>query len=127
MDLDSLFFRVARLESYNSSSRIRVGACLAKNRKLISYGHNSDTKTHPAMLQRGYSWGYMHAELAAIIGVHKTDLRGAHIYVYREKGNGSLGLSRPCPRCQVILRAAGISMAYYTDPASPSGWRREKL
>lgn len=39
---------------------------------------------------------------------------GSEIWVARVRKDGTLGIARPCPRCMVRIRAAGVSRVAYT-------------
>lgn len=119
MNQQSRFFRLARVASYKSSSKVRIGAVLTLNRKVISVGHNKMDKSHPRMASFRH-WKKIHAEFDTTIGV-KNDLRGSIIYVYRDQLDGKIGMCKPCPDCQVILRELGVVGAYFTDPSETEG------
>jgi tRNA(Arg) A34 adenosine deaminase TadA len=57
----------------------------------------------------------LHAEIHAILKVkNKALLKGATIVTYREKRDGTLGKSRPCPMCYELIRKSGIKRIQYT-------------
>lgn len=89
----------------------RVGAAIFLGRRLISIGWNSD-KTHPDSRTR---YNAHHAEFAAIIGNHKFDMLGASIFVVRLTPAGTARMAKPCPECQKVILAAGISKIFYTN------------
>jgi len=98
----------------HSNEPSRHGAMIVKRGLPISRGWNK-AKTHPAAIH--YYSKCIHAELAALIGVNKIDLRGTHIYVariMRSKG-APLGMSRPCPQCMKMIVSAGIKRIYFTN------------
>jgi tRNA(Arg) A34 adenosine deaminase TadA len=39
---------------------------------------------------------------------------GSEIWVARVRKDGTLGIARPCPRCMVRLRSAGVTRVAYT-------------
>lgn len=47
-----------------------------------------------------------------------------YIYLYREYKDGSLGPSRPCPSCMMMLKELGIKKIYYT---TEDGFVEEKF
>jgi len=49
----------------------------------------------------------------------KLDWRST-VYVVRILGNGLMGLARPCPKCQSLMRLRGVSRCYYS--ISESEW-----
>jgi len=118
-DIESRFFRLAQAISRTVPDRVKIGAVLTKNRKILSVGFNRMDKTHTAMDRLGCK-KRLHAELSAVIGVRWSDVQGAVLFLYRTMRNGKLGMSRPCCHCQIILRNAGIRRVYYTDPSHPN-------
>jgi tRNA(Arg) A34 adenosine deaminase TadA len=88
----------------------RVGSIIVnRNGNIISKGHNS-LKSHPLMGPIKKT----HAEIAAISKLRVSEMIGATIYVARLNNNGKIGLARPCPICQRILREHGIKEARFT-------------
>lgn len=98
---------IARL----SSSRKRVGAALFVGRRLLSLGFNN-RRTNPKQ-RTLFRWE--HAETNCLVGTRRFELCNATLYVVRLGLSGSFALSRPCPDCQRILRAAGIHSVWYTN------------
>ena len=115
MTLQHPCFKLARNISFKSTDRFKIGAVVAKGKRIISVGYNQMHKTHPRMYKQNPK-KKLHAELHAIIGIYKTDLTNATVYVYRERLDGLIGLSKPCIYCQVILEEAGIKKVFFTDP-----------
>ena len=103
------FFRIARLASLKSSYRVKVGCVIALHGVPVSIGFNR-VKSHPRSAKRCKT---LHAEMDAIISA-QTSLDGGIAYVYRERADGSLGLSRPCLSCYKALSQAGIKKIYYS-------------
>jgi pyrimidine deaminase RibD-like protein len=62
-----------------------------------------------------------HAETAAIGKHWESELKGATLYICRLRRDQMWGNSRPCPKCMVAVRKAGISVIIYTtdDPNLP--------
>lgn len=52
----------------------------------------------------------IHAEARAS---RKADV-GSVAYVSRVTRDGNYALARPCPSCQILMRARGVAMVYYT-------------
>lgn len=115
-------FRVARSVSQLSDHRVRVGAVVVKQHRIISSGCNSSTRTDIIQAKldgKRYGCdcaGKLHAESAALIPFikRKMDLSGAVIYVYRERRDGTIANARPCPSCMSLIKQAGIKKIYYT-------------
>lgn len=55
-----------------------------------------------------------HAEVAAIKQVKKEHLKGATLYVARISPGGNVSYSRPCARCEQIIRSVGIKEIVYS-------------
>jgi deoxycytidylate deaminase len=86
----------------------RVGAILLQNGKIISTGANS-FKTHRLM-----GFKTLHAEVQALIGVRYRDLNGSVMFISRINKKGQMGMSKPCPICEGVLRKYGIKKVYFT-------------
>ncbi|MBD3260530.1 MAG: hypothetical protein GF334_02455 [Candidatus Altiarchaeales archaeon] len=99
----------------------RIGACLARGRRIISAGYNQ-IKTHPLTLRLHNKFiSGLHAEMHTCAGVDEKSLRGADIYVVRLRRDGGLGMARPCKECQRFLKELGIRKAYYTETGGGLG------
>ena len=61
--------------------------------------------------------------MAAIL-LAKQDLRDCELYVYRQKKDGSLALSKPCQYCEQLISESTIKEVHYTVT---NGYRTEKL
>lgn len=94
----------------------KLGAVIMQKNKVIAAGFNYLHKTHPAIRTIGKNEDKtLHAEMVCILKIKNKDiLRGATIAVYRQKKNGSFGMSRPCPVCYKFLRYYGIKKVIYT-------------
>ncbi len=109
------YFKLAQRASFESNFRIKVGAVLVgRNGKPISIGHNIATKTHPLTEKFG-KFNTIHAEIDCIVGNNRDLLKDSTIYVYREKFDGSVAISKPCNMCESILRQFGIKKVIYTN------------
>jgi deoxycytidylate deaminase len=99
-----------------STSRFRLGAVLAKRRRIISTGHNNMDKSHPQMqrfCKEQYTLG-LHAEVHCALGVPLADLEGAELTVARVLRDGSIALARPCGVCREFLTSVGVRLVRYT-------------
>lgn len=115
------FFLLARNESICSDHRTKMGAVLTRRGIVINTGRNSASKTHPEA--RGHTQ-YVHAELAAVIGIDRSLIAGGTMWVYRTHRDNSLALAKPCRNCMEVLRMVGIRMVIYT---TEEGFTCEKL
>jgi len=91
--------------------RYRLGCVIVKNGSPISCGVNNMNKTHPKAID--YQYPYLHAELAAMIGVDERELAGSIAYVAR-RTSLTIGLAKPCPFCLEQMRRVGIKGVFYT-------------
>jgi deoxycytidylate deaminase len=100
------FWHQAFLEALKGShSKFRHGAILVKNNKVISCGRNRDTFRQNRCI---------HAEEDAIKGCTKKQCIGATMFVVRIKADLTLGLSKPCKRCKIIIEKAKIERVFYS-------------
>ena len=115
------YFDLARQISKKSTHRDHhIGAVIVKKNKVVSVGFNK-AKTHP---KSPHNFKHIHAELDAILGVPLELLKGAEIYTYREKKDGSLGTSKPCSSCRSMLYLAKIKRCYFS---TNDGYKSEKF
>ena len=119
---EQAFFRAAQSISLLSDHKCQIGCIIVDKHKIISSGHNSDTKCHPVQAELDtkhfncFSTGKLHAETSAIVPLlnSKRDLSRATCYTFRQLKDGSLGMSRPCPRCLELIKQVGIRKIKYT-------------
>lgn len=98
-----------------SEERYRHGAVLRKSGRTLSVGINRNTND-PMILDQSMNVKHfsIHAEYAAIRAVRKSDLQGASIYIARVSKNGEPVMSKPCVKCQKMLKKYGVKKVYYT-------------
>lgn len=116
------FFKAAQSVSYLSDHRCRIGCVVVDKHRIISSGHNSNTKCHPIQAALDtkhfecFCTGKLHAETSALLPLLKSkeDFSRATIYTYRECKDGSLAMSRPCPRCMELIKQLKITRIKYT-------------
>lgn len=116
----NLALRIARMSTH---SRVRIGAVIIKDGKLLGWGANMDEK-HP--LQEHYNEkvgrvafsGSLHAEVNALIKAYRNghgDMAGATMFVGRLNKLGTLAMCRPCKACVEALHDVNIRDIVYTD------------
>lgn len=106
------FFQLAkRLTEFSDHHQHSIGSVIVKKNRVISVGHNS-LKTHT---HSPHGFKSTHSEFKACWGANPKDLKGASIYVYRQRRDGSLALARPCSSCYSFIKSCGIKYVYYTD------------
>lgn len=95
-------------------------AVIMRGKRIIGIGTNK-TKTHPQQVRHSLhkkecKSSKLHAEIAAINNTPINMTYGADIYVLRiKRGDGSLGISTPCPACMSACIEAGIRRIYYVE------------
>ena len=115
---DKRFFDLARNVSFKSDHRIRLGAVIVKQGRVVSVGFNRYSKTHP--MSNSYN-RTLHAEMDAIVGVDRGTLRGSTMYVYREDRNGVQKIAKPCCHCEPVIREVKIKKVIYTTSSGSIG------
>ena len=117
------YFKAAEAISLLSDHKCQLGCVIVNNHKIISSGHNSNSKGHgfqkrldEKFFNDGKSRGCKHAEIDALLPLirNKYDLSRASIYVFRKHKSGDLAMARPCPRCMSIIKEQGIRKIEYT-------------
>jgi len=101
--------RIAMKESKKSSHRFKLGATIAKGKRVLVRAHNS-RKTHPIFGAGEYNT--LHAESYAIYKAVRRgiNLEGTTMYVYRHNNN----LAKPCPCCMGLIHKYGIKEVVYS-------------
>lgn len=94
------------------NQRQRVGCVIAQGTSPLNCGFNNMSKTHPRASK--FAYPYLHAEIAALIGVSEEELKRAVAFVARVRKKTRTGLAKPCERCEYELRRVGITKVYYT-------------
>lgn len=95
-----------------SSCTIKVGAVLVDRRgRIFSWGQN----------HMGFDGFGQCAEAYTLIRANRDRIKGATIYVASMRArNRKVICSKPCPRCQALLKAFGVR-AFYRD--ADSKWK----
>lgn len=106
--MQTKYFRLAKQIALRSDHRVKIGAVLVNKGQVLNVGHNRVGHTHPK-----YPW-YLHAEMDVCLGIHRHDLTGATIYLFRSNRVGNVLNCRPCSTCQSLLVELGIRRAVYT-------------
>lgn len=126
----SYFSAAKAMSELSKVKQTKMGCAVIYKHKVISSGCNR-YKTNP--LQKKYNKyrfyedegrHCVHAETDALIPLldrRDINFSNVSIYIYREHKNGDLGLARPCPSCQKLIRSLGIRFVYYTGENSYIG------
>lgn len=108
---DHALMRVARLMSRKSNApNFKMGAVIARGRKIIGLGANDVIKTHP---RSNAPYGRIHAELSAMLNA-QADISGSTIYIFRAGSKEAPLLAKPCRHCQALIKRANIKAVVYS-------------
>ena len=127
-------FNIAIEESDSSLAKRKVGSViLDKNGKVISKGHDSDTKKHSIMTKfppkkdkivddkyiDNTSWNpnkvFLHSECDAIRKVVRKDLSECVLIVVRKTKTGKITMAKPCGNCMSVIKHYKIKEIVYSD------------
>ena len=92
-------------------------AFLIRCGKIIHIGTNS-CKSHPETLKYAYKDHQkvgIHAELSVCMKSGKENLKDYSMVVLRVDRKGNLANSRPCCRCQSVIKQFSIGDVWYSD------------
>lgn len=101
----------------NEASSFKLVSWIQAGKTVISATNN---RRNSRMFKRVYPNGIAfdsHAEMGAIkkaldMGI---DLKGKTLWVIRFRKDGSIGCSKPCKYCEMLIREVGIKKVYYTQ------------
>lgn len=93
----------------SNSPQFPTGAVAFKGGAIIGFGKNNYKKTDSFSKSRHKK---LHAEEAL---AKRFNLIGASVIVVRITRSGNLGLAKPCPTCERLLREKGVKRIYYTN------------
>ena len=105
-------------EIFSQRNKYAVGSmALDINGNIIAVSFNSYKKTHPMMKELASKTDrkeaiYLHAEVGSII---KAKGQAKTLIVARLSAKGDVALARPCPICQMAIKAASIEEVFYTN------------
>jgi deoxycytidylate deaminase len=117
MARDDRFINLAcHIASLSEHPRFRLGAVITKSACILSVGVNK-LKSHPRQYnaythQKSIS---IHAELAAILVLSKSQLDYSTMYIARLLANEKSAMAKPCPACMEIILEVGIKRIVWTD------------
>lgn len=129
------YFKLARKYARKSNfNRVHLGCVAVYKNSVLAYGRNFH-KSSPMQAHYNQFRNFdnmenaihsVHSEINCINKIKYLDIDFSklHIYVYREKQDGSLGMSRPCPACFEAIKQMGIKHIHYT---TDDGFCYEKI
>lgn len=108
--------KYAKKAACDSKFRYRLGAVIAKGKRVLATGTNRIGYTK--WLDRPFKES-IHAESDAILSLLKArrlnDLVGSTLYVARINATGEVRMSKPCPYCHRLAETVGIKRIVYTN------------
>jgi deoxycytidylate deaminase len=63
----------------------------------------------------GFNKGEIHAEFQALDKIWPNERKGARVYSFRLRKDGTWSTAKPCPKCEQYLRDNGVKIVYYTN------------
>jgi len=116
MKLEHLFKQVRHV-ALKSSMKVRVGALLIKNGKVIGVGYNTLKRDFYRKGQGGYRSGKfsIHAEQACINSCNRKDLKGSTLILIKINKCGEIKEGGCCAMCSSILRKYKIVKVIIVD------------
>ena len=95
------YLEIAMQMAHNSSGNHKHGAVVVKSGRILGKGSNSYvTARHAEANACGQNW--------------RSELAGATVFVVRLRRNQLVGLSRPCPECEKMLRECKVHRVIYS-------------
>jgi len=112
------FLAVARYLASKSDSRKQHGALVVKSGRVVGMGINKNTN-NPLFVSPEHIKSHCsrHAEVEAIRNA-RYNVKGATLYVARVNRQGMDRNSKPCFRCQKVIRENKIKKVIYTREGS---------
>ena len=125
-DIKYYFSKAKEISLLSDFKRSRHGSVIVHNKNIISMAHNRG-KVFVEFTQRFNPLQTAHAEVMAILKVkNKRILKNCTMFVFRERSNGEISSSMPCPSCFRILKSFGISHIFYSFE-NKEGFKEEWL
>lgn len=115
---DRAYLSIARYCASKSTARNTHGAVVVKGGRVLGTGWNKN-RNHPTVVspERIKTDCSYHAEEVAIREAGENNVRGAIIYVARVNKQGEDRDSKPCIKCQNLIRQSGIKRVIFTMEA----------
>jgi len=112
-----IFQLAKKLAKCSTYGNFRHGAVLVKGGAIINLGINSEKYSSIGSKHRPEEKGHStyHAEIKALLGLDRSQTKGAVMYVARASKNAHEDrMSKPCAMCHALMEERGISRVYYS-------------
>lgn len=98
-------------------TRYKHFSFLIRRNKIISVGYNLSFHTDPLAHRYNYRFSNIHSELSCIknFPYSPSILNRFTLVNIRIMGNGEIGLSKPCKKCQRLLKDFNVNTVWYSD------------
>lgn len=107
-------FALKKLQDhYEDGFRCRHVAVLVRGGRLLAVGYNHAKRGK--LFSNIFGEKSYHAEIDALEGFRRDELKGATMYVVGMTRQGRVLNSRPCPRCQIVLAGYPLKDVIYLD------------
>lgn len=125
-DIKYYFSKAREISLLSDFKRSRHGSVIVHNNNIISMAHNRG-KVFVEFIQKFNSDQSLHSEVASILKVkNKKILKDCTLFVYRERQDKSVSISKPCPTCMRVIKSFGINHIFYSYE-NAEGYREEWL
>ena len=98
-----MYYEARRRALANKVSRFKIVALAWKGKNFLGMATNIPSTNYEPQA---------HAEVR--LG-KKIDLRGTTVEVLRFASNKTMTMAKPCPNCELFLRAAGVKVVRYSN------------
>ena len=122
---EKVFLNRAKKLAATSECRIKHGCIIVKGGSVVAVSTNKYRNNPDSMSDPNADSSY-HAEIAALKKV-KGGLTGAVAYIARVNNFGAPRMSRPCQRCMVALKEAGVKRVIFTIEHSLNFETKEEI
>jgi hypothetical protein len=85
--------------------------------KILSFGYALGYTSHTLAYKYKYRFNSIHSELKCLIEFPRPPLflKKCTLINIRIMSDGTIGMSKPCPKCQQLLKDFGISKVYFSN------------
>ena len=100
-----------------NGGRSRHFSFICKKSKIVSWGWNSEHKSHPIAMYHGYHAAAIHSELSAYTRFprHTCDIESCDYYNIRIDRYNKVCMSKPCKNCQKLIVGINPRRFYFTN------------
>lgn len=126
MSLHKKLIEISYAMSHNMEQDFKHVSFICDKSKIVCVGINKPFKTHPLAYKYLYRYSNIHSELDAILAFPyaiKT-LPRYQLYNVRIRNSHTVGLSKPCQKCQKLLFDFRLTNIFYTTGLSTYDFKK---